>query len=239
MKQEKFLSAGQMFAEAWSYWKDNNRVMWLFASGQAAFAFLLAGIGGWTTEWFLLWGILYYAFAYAFFRRIFDRRPYVLTWRLVASAVPAVKIVFLVFLSVLVLGLLPFLPYVMNGVSLEVKDNYTFFLKQYMQDSQSVDLVLSVLFAAASPFLVLRPLLAWLGAVIGRSGSIVSAFARTKGNYFPMLAIMVVFQLVFVGLIFLIRCDVVFILPAVLLAAPVSVFFYLVASRVYVFFFLS
>lgn len=235
----KSFSASQMFREAIGYWIENNHAMSFFSLGQILFSAVFVFIGGWTQEYFLLWAFAYYAFTYAFFRFLFQREPYLLSWKLLATLVPSVKIIFLVFLCVLILAMLPFLPYVMNGVSLEVKDNYTFFLKQYMQDSQSVDIVLNVVFTVFSPYLFLRPFLAWIGAVLGRSGSILSAFTRTKGYYFPMLLLMIVFNLVFGGLFFALRMDMINVWVVVFLSAPLILFFNLVMARVYNYFFLS
>ncbi len=235
----KSFSASQMFREAIGYCLENSRAMGFFVLGQILFSAVFVFIGGWTQEYFLLWAFAYYAFTYAFFRFLFQREPYLLSWKLLATLVPSVKIIFLVFLCVLILAMLPFLPYVMNGVSLEVKDNYTFFLKQYMQDSQSVDIVLNVVFTVFSPYLFLRPFLAWIGAVLGRSGSILSAFTRTKGYYFPMLLLMIVFNLVFGGLFFALRMDMINVWVVVFLSAPLILFFNLVMARVYNYFFLS
>ena len=235
----KSFSASQMFREAIGYCLENSRAMGFFVLGQILFSAVFVFIGGWTQEYFLLWAFAYYAFTYAFFRFLFQREPYLLSWKLLATLVPSVKIIFLVFLCVLILAMLPFFFYLLNGVSLEVKDNYTFFLKQYMQDSQSVDIVLNVVFTVFSPYLFLRPFLAWIGAVLGRSGSILSAFTRTKGYYFPMLLLMIVFNLVFGGLFFALRMDMINVWVVVFLSAPLILFFNLVMARVYNYFFLS
>ena len=234
--QQKYLPAVQMLREALGYWLENSRAMWLFTAGQVLFAAVFVLIGGWTQEWFLLWAAAYYVFWYGFFRYVFNREPYVLSWRIVATLIPSIKIVFMVFLFLLVLMFLPYVPYLMGDVSLEVKDNYTAFLQQYMQDSQAIDLVLNVVFTLFSPLLFMRPVLAWIGAIIGRSWSILSAFSRTQNNYFPMLLLMIIFNAVFGVMLFLIRLDWEFVWPIVVLSAPVIVFFSIVMGRVYSFF---
>lgn len=234
----KNFSAFQMLREAVGYWLENSRAMWLFVLGQVIWNVLFVLIGGWTREWFLLWAVGYYVFGYGFFRYVFKREPYVFSWRIVATLVPSVKIVFVVFLSVLLVMFLPFIPYLMGDVSFEVKDNYTFFLQEYMQELPIIDLVLNVVFTLLSPFLFLRPFLAWIGAALGRSGSLVSAFSRTRGSYFSMLCLMIVFNLLFGAMLWAVRVSAIFVWPIVFLSAPVIVFFNIVLGRVYGHFFL-
>lgn len=43
-------------------------------------------------------------------------------------------------------------------------------------------------------------MMAWISSLIGRSGSLKSAFARTKGNYWRMTFLAALFELLFAGL---------------------------------------
>ena len=118
----------------------------------------------------------------------------------------------------------------------EMIDGYTNFLREYMPE---LDLGLMLLLLLVSPLILYRPFMAWISSVIGRSGLLKTAFAKTEGNYWRFVAMAAVFNAVFVvfeGL------DEMFDLPDAALMvvyAPLLVYFNAAIARTYEFFFLD
>ena len=115
-------------------------------------------------------------------------------------------------------------------------DGYTNFLREYMPE---LDLGLMLLLLLVSPLILYRPFMAWISSVIGRSGLLKTAFAKTEGNYWRFVAMAAVFNALFVvfeGL------DEMFDLPDAALMvvyAPLLVYFNAAIARTYEFFFLD
>ena len=139
--------------------------------------------------------IVAYAFWGYFFRMYFNRKPYFQVSSIFYSMVPSTKIVVLTMLFLTLLVVLPYAPLFL-GFSADFNDRYTHFLQRYMQDSDWVDLGLNIMLVLVSPWLIYRPFLAWISALIGRSGKLRFAWEKTRGNYFEFLVIAIMFNLV-------------------------------------------
>ena len=190
--------------------------------------------GGYANPLFLIWLIFYYVFWCFFFRFYFNRRPYLMPRKIFDSLVPSTKILFLTAVFALGLSLLPLaLPFLLPT---EMIDGYTNFLREYMPE---LDLGLMLLLLLVSPLILYRPFMAWISSLIGRSGLLKTAFAKTEGNYWRFVAMAAIFNVVFVvfeGL------DEIFDLPDAILMlvyAPLLVYVNVATAKTYEFFFLD
>lgn len=187
---------------------------------------------------FLIWTIVFYIFWCFFFRFYYDRKPYILFKKIADSLVPSTKILFMTFVFATILVVLPYIPLFM-GLPFDVIDRYTYFLKEYMQDTKLVDLGLNCLLILVSPVILYRPFMAWISAVIGRSGQLKTALIKTKGNYWQFVAVIALFNF---PLLVLERLSSWLSIPDVIywfVASPIFVFFNIVIAKSYDFFFLD
>lgn len=203
------------------------------------FAIMLWGLRGVGTLWFLLWIASYYLFNFIFFRWFFDRKPYLFTKKFFDTLLPAAKILFGVMLLLTILAYLPYVPLLFVGASDNLKSMVTEFIGDFMGDSNIYNVVISGILVLCSPFILYRPMLAWIASVIGRSGLFKNVFKRTEGYYKLFLGIFVSFyfitlgiQLVDIGL-HLHNC------LLWLLIAPLTVLLNLVLAKTYEFLFLD
>lgn len=201
---------------------------------------------------FLLWCIPYYVLWCFFFRYIFNRKPYCQLKVFADSLVPSTKIFMLTILVMLVFIALPMLPLYISmlfGISNDMipyMDKYSDFLQVIMDDTSILNNVLGFVFAFLSPFIFYRPFYAWISSVIGRSGSVRTAFARTKGNYWRFVYIGLVVHLLFIlfSEIFsftanIISNEILYLLVMSAVVSPILVFFNLFLAKTYEFFFLE
>ena len=86
--------------------------------------------------------------------------------------------------------MLPFIPLLLGlpyfeeySNSLRYAYSYLEFLQMYMHDIPLVDVVISGILLLISPFMLFRPFLAWVAAIMGRRGSLRLAWKKSKGNY--------------------------------------------------------
>ena len=86
--------------------------------------------------------------------------------------------------------LIPFI-----GINSPWVDSYVDHLQKYTEDTATINIVATIIMTIISPFIFYRPMMAWIGSLIGRSGLLSTAFARTKGNYWQFMTITVVFSL--------------------------------------------
>lgn len=112
---------------------------------------------------------------------------------IVSSMVPSSKILVLGAVFATLLVVLPFAPLFM-GLSPEFNERYMRFLQKYMQESDLVDLGLNLVLVLFSPLIFYRPFLAWISALIGRSGSLRSAWSKSAGNYWEFLLMALLFN---------------------------------------------
>lgn len=221
------------------YFMDNLKPMMVFTLINLALLIIsFQFLGGYSNPIFLVWAIIYYIFWCYFFRFYFNRKPYLATGKIFDSLVPSTKILVLTLAFATLLAVLPFAPLFM-GLPLEFTDKYTYFLKEYMQESKLVDCILNLFLIFASPIIFYRPFFAWISSVIGRSGLLKTAFAKTKGNYWHFVGMVAIFDGVF------------FIIDALgdwleldnwilmFFYAPLIVFFNVVIAKSYDFFFLD
>ncbi len=178
---------------AWNYCVDNPKVISVMAV--LNYLILLGCVYTWKSV--ILFPILIVAYAFwgYFFRMYFNRKPYFQVSSIFYSMVPSTKIVVLTMLFLTLLVVLPYAPLFL-GFSADFNDRYTHFLQRYMQDSDWVDLGLNIMLVLVSPWLIYRPFLAWISALIGRSGKLRFAWEKTRGNYFEFLVIAIMFNLV-------------------------------------------
>lgn len=232
------ITFSQAFSQASDFWVAHAKVM--FLCSLAVFVFLFFGfevIGGWQNSLFLMWGVLFYLFWYAFFRFVFDRKPYLDKGRIFQSLIPATKIFTIAFFVGTFLLLIPYAPYVMN-VPVEVKENYEVFQKRYMQDSDAYDVVLNLIFIFFAPQVILRPFMAWISSVIGRSWSVLTAWNKTEKSYGLLFLLTLLVDAFYLVLEYLAQVGVPMFLIWIF-AAPLIVFVVLILSRVYAFYFLN
>ena len=221
---------------SFAYFQNNFPLMALFSL--VAYALAVAAFYSWKTVLFLPLMVVVYVLWSAFFRFYFQRRPYFFLRPIMYSMVPSTKIVVLGTVIVTMLIVLPFAPLFLP-VSPQWMDDYAYFLQRNMQESDIVDAVLNLIVIILSPFLFYRPALAWVAAVIGRSGSLTFAWSKTKGNYWEFLLMAVIIDLSSVLIYKLVLIAGGNLAIAFLFLAPLTVYFNIAIARIYSFFFLE
>ncbi len=202
------------------------------------FFMMLLGLYSWKTIWIWPAAAVYYVFWSYFFRWYFNRKPYLLVKPIISSMVPSSKILVLGAVFATILVVLPFAPLFM-GFSPEFNDRYMRFLQKYMQESDLVDLGLNVVLVLFSPLIFYRPFLAWISALIGRSGSLRSAWAKTGGNYWEFLLMALLFNFGVVAvqqLMEFMEVPLPFLLAAL---SPLVVYYNVVMAKSYEFFYME
>lgn len=153
-------------------------------------------INGWHDKSFLLWIVPYYMFWCFFFRFYFGRKPYVMTTMIFDTLLPSTRILVLSMVITILIISIPFLvPFI--SVNSPWVDSYVDHLQKYTDDTKTLNVVATVIMTIISPFIFYRPMMAWIGSLIGRSSLLSTAFARTKGNYWQFLIISIVFSILF------------------------------------------
>ena len=221
------------------YFRDNLKPMMFFTLANLVLLIIsFQFMGGYSNPVFLIWAIIYYVFWCYFFRFYFKRKPYLIAGKIFDSLIPSTKILVLTLAFGTLLAVLPFAPLFM-GLPLEFTDKYTYFLKEYMQESKVVDCILNLILILVSPIIFYRPFFAWISSVIGRSGLLKTAFAKTEGNYWHFVGMVAIFDAAFV----LIDSfgDWLEISDWILMFfyAPLTIFFNIVVAKSYDFFFLD
>ena len=232
----KKLPVKEVFQTAGNYFEQNLKTMLFFSA--ISYLTMVAGVYSWKSLWFWPLMVGVYIFWSCFFRYYFNRRPYFEPSLILFSTVPSTKIVVLTALFATLLVVLPFAPLFM-GFSADFNERYMQFLQNYMQESDYVDLGLDLLVVLVSPWLIYRPFMAWISALLGRSGTLKTAWNRTQNNFWEFLLVAVIFNLSFVFIQQL--CSFLAIpLPLMLLMlAPLTVYFNLVLAKSYEFFFID
>lgn len=177
---------------------------------------------------YVVWGV--------FFRVYFQRKPYFSWKHLFNSLIPSTKIVLLTVLIASVLVFLPIIPLFIH-VSPEFDYNYAKFIQGDIEQNGTMILLANVLFLLISPVIAYRPFLAWISALIGRSGSLRQAWEKTKGNYFEFLVISI-----WTDCMLSVARWVILELGGndymtMIIVAPVMVYFNVAAAKIYKFFF--
>lgn len=232
----KKLPIGEILKKSGHYFEQNLKIMLVFTL--LNYVVLTAGFYSWKTA--LIWPLLIsgYVFWSFFFRYYFKRKPY-LQWRpLVDSMIPSTKIVVLGAIFATALVVLPFAPLFM-GFSADFNDRYTHFLQTYMQESDLVDLGLNVILVLISPLIFYRPFLGWISALIGRSGALRTAWAKTRGNYWEFMLMALIFNFGTVAVQQLGELSAAPVPLTLLVLSPVVVYFNIVLAQSYEFFFMD
>lgn len=170
------------------------RVFWLVNFAFCAVFNLLPK--GFANPFSLVWSVGYYVFWCVFFRVCYQKKPYLMWQKVVASAVPSSKMIFITFVLLVFLLFLPYIP-----LMLGFKGQYLLYFERYMAMLQAPEIslfnvaVFSVIFLLCAPIAFCRPYLAFISAVQGLSGSVRKIFKKTQGNYLPFLALMIALNL--------------------------------------------
>ena len=202
------------------------------------FFMMLLGLYSWKTIWIWPVAAVYYVFWSYFFRWYFNRKPYLLVKPIISSMVPSSKILVLGAVFATILVVLPFAPLFM-GFSPEFNDRYMRFLQKYMQESDLVDLGLNVVLVLFSPMIFYIRFLSWISALIGRIGSLRTAWSRTEGNYWEFLLMALLFNFGVVGvqqLMGFLEIPLPFLLAAL---SPLIVYYNVVMAKSYEFFYMD
>lgn len=203
-----------------------------------AYIFGVLAVACWDT--LLLWPILalLYVIWGAFFRFYFSRKPYFAPKVFLQSLVPSSKVVVLSVIIGTVLIVLPYVPLFIS-TSVEFNERYTKFLQGDIEGVGILLLIANILFLLVSPSIVYRPFLAWIAALIGRSGSLRLAWEKTKGNYANFLVVAAGFNAVVMlvqGVVLLLGGN---IYISMIFVMPLFVFFNVMLAKMFEFFFLE
>lgn len=232
----KKMPVGSLFKNSWVFVLENLRMLVVFAL--INYLTIIAAVYTWQTIIFLPLMAGVYVFWCYFFRWYFNRKPF-LDWGVILhSTVPSTKVVVLSVIVVTALIVLPVIPLFL-GLSGEFFDRYQLFLQEYMQESQVMNLAVSIVVTLLSPVIFYRPFLAWISALLGRSGSIRSAWRKTEYNYWQFLSVALIFNL---GFVFVEQTARFFEAPLfvmLLVLSPLILYFNIVLAKSYEYFFLE
>ena len=232
----KKLPLNKILSEAWEFCRNDGKNSLIFST--VAYAVGAIALFSWKSLAFWPALLLMYVLWGAHFRYYLQRRPYFDYKMLFNSLVPSTKIVLLSVLIVSILILLPLLPLFMD-LSPEFKTEYAKMLQGDFQDQQMFIVFSDIFFLLISPLVAYRPFLAWISALVGRSGSLRFAWSRTRGNYWEFLLIAVLTNIsimVIRWLVFTLGGDD---YVTLLFIAPMVIYFNVVSAKAYEFFFLD
>ncbi len=233
----KKLSVRKVLAEAFNFCNTNPKV----SLGFVGINYLLCVMSAYSWKTFFIWPLLMiiYVLWGGLFRYYFNRKPYFDFQSLFYSMIPSTKIVVLSVLVVSLFLLLPIAVLFIPNLPKEFVLPYSRFLHIAIHESNIMDLIVNLVVVLFSPLIMYRPMLAWIAALLRRSGSIRLAWERTKGNYWEFLLLAVLVDLVVGGIykgILLIGGNIyVALIPISLLI----VYFNIVLAKIYEFFFLD
>ncbi len=146
--------------------------------------FVLKSIpGGWTNSLSILWLVSYYIYWNMFFRYILQHQPYFSLIRIFNGLVPVSKIMFINIGIYVMLIIIPYIPLLMG-----FRDKYLEFFEAYMDilelnNSLYIKAMFYILMLLVSPYTIMRPYLAFISSIVGKSRSIMDAYKKTKGHY--------------------------------------------------------
>lgn len=165
-----------------------KRTFLLWCLGNFAFLYLFSFIpNGWTNSLSILWLVAYYVFWCIFIRCIQQHIPYFSLVRTFNGLIPVSKIMFINISIYLLIIIIPFVPMFMG-----FHDKYVEFFEGYMglissHNSMTGTTLFYIFMLLISPYTLLRPYLAWIASLIGKSRSIVDAYKRTHHNYWKFV----------------------------------------------------
>lgn len=226
-----------LLREAWKYCNQNPKAMGLFVG--LNYVVCASAAWSWKTFWFWPVLVMMYVLWSALFRYYFERKPYIEIHSLFYSMIPSTKILVLSVLVVSAILLLPVGVLFIPNLPVEFLNIYSRFLNQAMHESDIMDSVVNLVVIIFSPFILYRPMLAWIAALLGRSGSLKFAWEKTKGNYWEFLLLAIIIDLslaaLYNGILALGGNVIVALLPISVLV----IYFNVVLAKVYEFFFLD
>lgn len=233
---QKKLPVADILKTSFAYFNSKPLAMTVFSV--LNYIIVLGGVYTWSKPSFFVVMVFAYMFWSYFFRFYFDKKPYLQTKSMTSSLAPSVKILVTLFVVLTLLIVLPFMPLFL-GFGGQEADAYLNFLKKYMQDSQTLDVVIGVVMIFAAPYFIYRPFFAWVGALLGRNGNIKFAMSRTRGNYWRFVMLLLILNLPFAVIEQIVKfCE----FPqalALLLISPFIVYTNIVIARTYEFFFIE
>lgn len=232
----KKLPIADMLKSSFQYF--NSKPMAMLSFCVLNYIIVLIGLYTWSKPTFLLLAVVAYAFWSYFFRFYFNKKPYLQTKSLVSSLAPSTKILVIGFVILTILIVLPFAPLFL-GFNGQYADRYLAFLKKYMQDSQAIDTILGIITVFIAPYIFYRPFFAWIGSLIGRNGNVRFALAKTKGNYWQIVALLLILNIPFMVIDQLSNLFGFSIAPKLLLMSPLIVYSNIIIARSYEFFFIE
>lgn len=232
----KILPVADILAESIRDLKKKPRTAAVFSI--LNYFIMLAGIYTWSTWVFFLVLIIGYGFWSYFFRFYFNKKPYLQTKSMTSSLAPSVKILVIGFVVLTILIVLPFVPLFL-GVLGPHADAYLAFLKKYMQDTPTLDMIMGVMMIFVSPFLFFRPFFAWIGSLLGRNGNIKFAMQKTQGNYWQFVMLVLILNIPFAMIEQLVRFGMFSQIIGWIFISPLIVYVNIVIARSYKFFFIE
>lgn len=251
------MNVEKIFKESFSFCKTNATFFWKYTLlNLFLVAFSKFALGGVSNALFLVWLVIYYVFWSIFFRDIFNQTPCYKRDCIFNSFVPSTRVFLITFSVMFLLAFLPMLPMLLAFIpNLPVDvtnfiDRYSLFLKEYMEDSDVMDLFLSFVFIFVAPLVFYRPFFAWISSVLGRSGLIVVAYKKTENNYWQFFIAGLIMNLSYVILknlaeyvgSFSADADVskaISSLVLVIISSPFIVYFNVFIAKAYEFFFVE
>lgn len=232
----KKLPIADILKASFQYFNSKPMAMLIFAI--LNYIIVVVGIYTWSKPAFLLLTVIAYTFWSYFFRFYFNKKPYFQTKSLVSSLAPSTKILVIGFIVLTILIVLPFAPLFL-GFNGQYADHYLAFLKKYMQDSQAIDTMLGVITIFIAPYIFYRPFFAWIGSLIGRNGNVRFALAKTQGNYWQIVALLLILNIPFMMIDQLSNFFGFSLMLKLLLMSPLILYSNIVIAKSYEYFFLE
>lgn len=232
----KKLPLKEVLSEAWHYCISHGKMAFVLT----AIVYVVGALALFSWKSICFWPIMLVVYVLwgMYFRFYFNRKPYFDCKILFNSLVPSTKVVVLSVIIGTLLIILPILPLFIS-TSPEFLNKYILFLQGDVEHRGMLLLIANILFILASPIIAYRPFLAWISALIGRSGSLRFAWERTKGNYVEFLLIAIITNLS----ISVVRWGIWQVggndYMTLLFMSPVLIYFNVVAAKIYEFFFLD
>lgn len=190
------LKVSEILQDTQSYIRDNFMfVVCVFAVNMVYMLCFKSLEGGITNPLSILWIISYYIFWCFFYRYYYHLKPYFDEKTIFGSLAPSAKAMVVFLLVVLAVLFLPMLPLFLgfNEVYMDIYEKYLSAdspLSKGMVGASLGQILLAYgIFALISPILICKPYLAWISSLRGKNSSFKKVRDRTKGNYWPFVAI--------------------------------------------------
>ncbi len=188
MDNIKSMSITKIMAQSYDYVITNFVQFIIFSMVHIVFSIIgLVFLGGFGDVLFLPWVLVYYLYWCFFYRFYFNKKPYVFSKNIFDSFVPSTKILAIAFVVLTGLLVLPMIPPFFAKDGAEWAYKYMYYLNLFMEDTKVLDIITMFILVFVFPFIVYRPMMAWIASLLGRSGLMRSAYFKTRGNYWKMV----------------------------------------------------